>query len=697
MSTPPGAPSSSWVREIVRPRSAPIPWDLAILTAIAVATPIGLSLALMAGDPAILGLGVLVSIGALITSVADRGGAAVDRVRRIVTIAVSAAVGLLIGCLALGHSAATVIVVVAASLVSGIAGVISANASQAALQFLVYAIVGSGIDFGLRPIWLAPLVLLAGAAWRLALTGIAIAIGGRQRAPEKAAVASVYSAVASQLDAIGTPGVDAARRDVTTALNQAYDLMIAARTALAGRDPRWRILVTQLNAATPIVEAATTVSAEGERLPPSYANALRALARAVENPKSPPPQLPAPDRSTPGRAALASSLRLAGSLAAGDEPVTTTVPIQRPDAVGLPRITPRQRMRTAADHLVSGGETWFAVLRLVVCIAVAEAISVLLPLDRPYWITLTVAVVMKPDFGSVFARAVQRGLGTVVGVLLGAAVVEVLPQGWTQVAALALLAGAMPIAIRRNYGLFSTFITPVIVIQLELVHSGDTGIIVSRVTDTLVGCAIVLAVGYLPWPSTWRPSRQLASRVADVATEVAGYLTVALAARPNEPERRNTEDRTADARASAGAPLTTSTPSVPVPAAPDKVVAAARAAARDRSAARRTTYRRLSDLRTLVQQTLAEPPPISTAAAAWWPEIVALERVTDAVTSTAIHAAQSKLHADPNAVADLQDALTDLADAVRTHRTPDARELPSDPLLRQVSDEVGAARAVLAS
>jgi uncharacterized membrane protein YccC len=691
MSTPQGAPSSSWVREIVRPRSAPVPWDLAILTAIAVATPIGLSVALMAADPTILGLGVLVSIGALITSVADRGGAAVDRVRRIVTIALSGAIGLLAGCLVLGNSAATVVVVVAASLVSGITGVISATASQAGLQLLVHAIIGSGIDFGLRPIWLAPLVFLVGAAWRLALTGIAIGIGGRRRAPERAAVAAVYLAVAGQLDAIGAPGLDAARRDVTTALNQAYDLMIAARTALAGRDPRWRILVTQLNAVTPVVEAATTVSAEGQRLPPAFANALRALARAIENPKLPPPRLPPFDRSTPGRAALSSSLRLAGSLTAGDDPVTTTVPIQSPDAVGLPRTTLRQRLHTAVDHLVSGGETWFAVLRLVVCIAVAEAVSVLLPLERPYWIILTVAVVMKPDFGSVFARAVQRGLGTVVGVLIGAAVVELLPQGWTQVAALAVLAGAMPIAIRRNYGLFSTFITPVIVIQLELVHSGNSGIIISRVTDTLIGCAIVLVVGYLPWPSTWRPSRQLAGRVADVATDVAKYLVVALAAHDADPARTGGG---AEGRATQ---LTTSTPSVPVPAVTDSVVAAERAAARDRSATRRATYRRLSDLRTLVQQTLAEPPPISTAAAAWWPEIVALERVTDAVTSTAIRAAQAKTHADPAAVAALENALTDLADAVRTHRTPEAVELPSDPLLDSVSDEVGAARAVLAS
>ena len=672
----PGSPSSSWVRELVATKRAPVPWDLAALIAIAVATPLGLAFAFghdtLFGQN-VLGLGVLTSMGALIASIADRGGPAVDRVRRIVLTAVSAAVGLSIGMLALGHDTATVIVVVLAALVSGLTGVISANASQAGLQFLVYAIVGSGIDFGLRPLWLGPLVFLVGALWRLALTGVAIGVRallpGGSRAPERHAVASVYTAIAAQLDAAGTVrahgrgidrgesagAVDAARRGVTAALNDAYDLMVATRTSLAGRDPRWRILVTLLNAATPIVEAATAVTVEQEPVSPQVPNALRAIARSIEDPHASPPVLPPPDRSTPGRAALSSSLRLVGSLLNGEDPVTMTVPIQRPDAVPLAGPTASDRLRLAVDHLTSGGETWFAILRLVLCVAVAEAVSVLLPLERPYWITLTVAVVMKPDFGSVFARALQRGLGTVVGVLIGAAVVAFLPSGWPQIVALAVLAAAMPVAIRRNYGLFATFITPVIVILLELAHGGDPGIVVSRVTDTLIGSAIVVVVGYLPWPSTWRSGKQLGERVADVATGVAAYLAVALA---------------------------------PVDS---------RTQARDRSSARRTTYRRLSDLRTRVQQTLAEPPPISTSAATWWPEIVALERVTDAITSTAIRAAQSRVAVDRNDVVELEQALTDLAGAIRDRRPPTPFALPRDELLAPVGAEIGAARSVLSA
>src|SRR3712207_7799262 len=51
--------------------------------------------------------------------------------------------------------------------------------------------------------------------------------------------------------------------------------------------------------------------------------------------------------------------------------------------------------------------------------------------SRPYWVLLTVAIVLKPDFGSVFTRAVQRGAGTLLGVLLGSALLAVLPRnGW---------------------------------------------------------------------------------------------------------------------------------------------------------------------------------------------------------------------------------------------------------------------------
>jgi uncharacterized membrane protein YccC len=53
------------------------------------------------------------------------------------------------------------------------------------------------------------------------------------------------------------------------------------------------------------------------------------------------------------------------------------------------------------------------------CMGVAGVVSEVLPLQRSYWVPLTVAIVLKPDYGSVFARAVQRGIGTMVGAVVG--------------------------------------------------------------------------------------------------------------------------------------------------------------------------------------------------------------------------------------------------------------------------------------
>jgi len=45
-------------------------------------------------------------------------------------------------------------------------------------------------------------------------------------------------------------------------------------------------------------------------------------------------------------------------------------------------------------------------------------------------VTLTVAIVLKPDYGSVFARAVQRGIGTIVGAVAGAVLLELFYVAW---------------------------------------------------------------------------------------------------------------------------------------------------------------------------------------------------------------------------------------------------------------------------
>ena len=100
-------------------------------------------------------------------------------------------------------------------------------------------------------------------------------------------------------------------------------------------------------------------------------------------------------------------------------------------------------------------------------LGLAAVASEVFPLQRSYWVVLTVAIVVKPDNGSVFARALQRGIGTIVGVVLGAVILAAVPYGPWLLFPMAVLAAGLPYGRLRTFGLMATFMTPLIVLLID--------------------------------------------------------------------------------------------------------------------------------------------------------------------------------------------------------------------------------------
>ena len=71
-----------WVRQLLRPRPAPIPWERAVRTALAVVGPVSGGMATGHLAPGLIG-----SMGALAASLADRGGPYRQRAIRVATVA----------------------------------------------------------------------------------------------------------------------------------------------------------------------------------------------------------------------------------------------------------------------------------------------------------------------------------------------------------------------------------------------------------------------------------------------------------------------------------------------------------------------------------------------------------------------------------------------------------------------------------
>jgi uncharacterized membrane protein YccC len=268
-------------------------------------------------------------------------------------------------------------------------------------------------------------------------------------------------------------------------------------------------------------------------------------------------------------------------------------------------------------------------------------------------VPLTVAIVLKPDYGSVFARALQRGIGTIVGAVAGAVLLVLLHGTWLLIP-FAVLAALLPYGRSRNYGLLATFLTPLVVVLIDLLAPAGWRLAEDRLTDTLIGCAIALLVGFAPWPMSWYAHlpRQFAQTVLDVYE----YMEEALVG----------------AAAEGGRP----------PA---------------RSRMRRSTYRALADVRAEFQRTMSEPPSISRRATAWWPAVVALEQVMDAVTSTALAVSQGA-SVPPSGVAMLSAALREVSEAVSAGTGLAAPPpLPDDETLKPITEAVRALLGVLGS
>jgi uncharacterized membrane protein YccC len=631
-----------WLAELLRPKPAPWPWPDMIRMTLAVTVPLGISIAI--GK---MTLGLLPALGGLLGTLTDRGGSYLYRVERISAVGVfGGAAGLAVGSAIHGRGWVAVIALMAVAATSALLSSLGDIGSQTGLQLLVYAAIGIGPFGALRPVWHTALGFLVGVVWALVLIlpGWLLSPHGQ----DQRVVASVYQALADQLAAIGTADFAARRQAVTAAIGQAYDELLTARAIDPGRNRTRMRLVAALNASNLMSEAVTTLGVAGKRPPPLVIDTVRRLGDAIRTGAQPPMIPPAWD-SSPGTLALREAMAGAVRVLSRDWTPGDITRAALSDAarsrVGLfDRIT----------RVIGGGQVSRTfVIRLTVCMGVAGVVSEVLPLQRSYWVTLTVAIVLKPDYGSVFARALQRGIGTIVGAVLGAVLLELFHGTWLLIP-FGVLAALLPYGRNRNYGLLATFLTPLVVVLVDLLTPVGWRLASDRLIDTLIGCAIVLVVGFAPWPMSWYA--HLPGKFGQAARDVCDYMREALGAPPSS---------------------------------------AAQLVARSRKL--RSTYRALGDLRAEFQRTMSEPPSISRGATAWWPALVGLESVLDAVTSVSLTVGRGA-SVPPAGVSQLCAALDAISSAAPAGKpVPAGLELPDDETLQPVTEAVRALLGVLAS
>ncbi|MEU7513821.1 FUSC family protein [Streptomyces sp. NPDC042898] len=630
----------TWLTAGLKPAPTPIPWAAVLRASVALSAPIAVGLAVE--QPV---YGALVSMGALSGVIGDTADAYRMRIFNIAVPQLFGALGVTLGTLVFGHGWIAVAAVTLVALVSGMISSIGAVASVSGLLLLLNCVVGAGLPMP-GPWWKAPLLLGVGGLFVLLLSLLGWPL--RRAAPERAAVAATYRAVAELYEATGTPTYDEQRHAVTASLNQSYDLVLARRARQHGRAPQLVRLLAQLNALVPLLEAAPAAQLRVRLigpLPAAIPAAVRELADAVEEGRTGTPvlDLPAPER--PAEKAVDHAVRYAATVVHKAEPD----PYNIDDRLGRPAAL-RVRARRATRAVLLSEASWRYGLRLALCIGLAQALVSLIAVPRSYWVALTVTFVMKPDFGSVFSRAVLRAFGTAAGLVLAALVLSEVPRGWWDVPVMVVLAALIPAFSAKGYAFQTAAITPVILLLSDMLNHQGFDLVLPRLYDSLIGCAITLVAGYLLWPESWHT--RIGDRLADAVADTAAYVNGAFSG----------DDRTA------------------------------------RHRARRKLYRDLSTVRSEFQRALTEPPPTGPRAAAWWPLVVAVERIVDATTAARIRVDHGAPAPEAAEVAAVERELRELSDGLRSTDTlVEVRvELPGDEsgVLAPLRQEVLAARAI---
>ena len=189
-------------------------------------------------------------------------------------------------------------------------------------------------------------------------------------------------------------------------------------------------------------------------------------------------------------------------------------------------------------------------LRVACTIGVTSLIAQRVSL-HPHWVTVTTLAVLQPYSGATATRAAQRVLGTVLG-SIAAVAINMTVRGPLLLAAVMFPLSVAAVAThRRNYRLFTFFLTPVFVLLAER-YQGDWWTAAVRAGDAALGGGIAFVAAVFIFPS--RETTRLPDLLAAMLDHVADYAVATLEGLSDR-HAEDTDAHVADARRETGISL----------------------------------------------------------------------------------------------------------------------------------------------
>lgn len=507
-----------------------------IVPVVALRNTLGVVLALIAGVAAgSLSTGLIGSIGALNVSFSDRQDPYVQRARRMLAASVLVGLAVLAGGLAGRNPTAAVLVTAVSGFAAGMMVALGTTAADIGLVTLVTMIVFAGQPMNAGKAAPAALAALAGGILQ---TSFALALWPvRRHEPERRVLADLYldlarlaPSPATTAPAAGTRMTEAQKSLATlsarTVAGERYLLLLSQAEGIRlgllalgrlrirlARDPR-------ASACTSILDRAFELSSTLLR---AISNILRARDAAGVNSIPEEFQILAdtlrdrhaaecsPESTGMVREArfqldaLAGRFRAAADLAAHSTE-RGSAEFERHETRQPAKLRLGSMLATLRANLSLQSASCRHAIRLAGCLAVGHGLGMILHGRRSYWVPMTIALVLKPDFGATFSRGVLRLGGTFVGLVFTTALFHRFhPDLVTQMALVAAATFVLRCLGPANYGILTAAVSALVVLLIAATGVPPREVIAARGLNTALGGAIAL-LGYLVWP-TWERTR----------------------------------------------------------------------------------------------------------------------------------------------------------------------------------------------
>ncbi|KZC35138.1 UNVERIFIED_ORG: hypothetical protein RHOFW104R5_30720, partial [Rhodanobacter sp. FW104-R5] len=480
-----------------------VPLRVVLRNTAAVVLPLAVGMA--TGYPQI-GLGV--AAGALDTMFSDQPGPYRQRLRQLLLASLAAGLAALVGFLIGGLLLPILLATAACGFFGGLLVVFGTDTARVGMTSMILLVITASTPASLGHALGGAALIFAGG---LLLTAFSLAAWPLQRYwPERLALAEVYAGLAAVArqpshDEADVPALTEAMTTLQHTLlgrDRAHGRAMEAFGVLLELAERIRLELTAMTAlhADPTIHAMFRGDA---------ARVLAAIADALERGDSPEQAGRALQTLRASEYALLDGSDRASGLAAHIHALAgqLAAAVRNADWAGsggelraseaetrLPRsLRSNSSWATLRANLTPRSVAFRHAVRMAACLTAALWFSRLLHLPHGYWLPMTAAIVLRPDFAATFNFGLLRVLGTVLGLVLTTVLLRIAPdEPWAHLALMAVLCMAFRYLAGAHYGIAVAALTGTVVILLSFDGVNPGLAVADRVLNTALGCGMAM-------------------------------------------------------------------------------------------------------------------------------------------------------------------------------------------------------------